>query len=227
MISAVSNHTRFGVHVLLSLLRRTKYIRTGLIAAIFVFVASPAWAIASAERDTYATALGRDLDGDGISENALIHQSGSTYKISIQFTSGRPRLHLTVYYTAGETGLTLQTSDVNDDRKADLVVTSATSVRPLAVWLNRGKARFQKVSSWTYGGLATHKGPVLRQRSPYNPEAALNSVTDSPAHTVKTAEALDISLDTENLGPSNSERVPSDSVLDRVTARGPPLSDMR
>src|SRR5262245_31336456 len=100
-----------------------KKICLAFIGALFILNALPAFATGS-PRLTYRTPLGRDLDGDGIAETATIRQSGSAYKITIQFTSGR-RLNLTVYQPHGETGLMLQTSDVNNDRKADLIITSA------------------------------------------------------------------------------------------------------
>ena len=221
---------RIGVPVLFLLrkLYRKTILGSGLVGAFFILNALPASATGSVERLTYHAALGRDLDGDGIAETATIRQSGTAYKITIQFTSGTPRLNLTVYQPEGETGLTLLTSDVNDDRKADLVITSGASARPVAIWLNRGKAKFQKVNSWIYSVLGKMRGPALRQKPPpYDPEAALNSPTDPPAQAVKLAQLFGTYQDTENLGPLNSERLRIDAVLRQVPARGPPASNPR
>ena len=202
-------------------LRWNKKVWLAFIGALFILNVLPAFATGSPQRLTYRAPLGRDLDGDGLAESATIRQSGSAYKITVQFTSGN-RLNLTLYQPHGETGLMVHASDVNDDHKADLVITSATSPRPVAVWLNRGKAKFQKVNSWIYSGLVKLKGPVLRQSHPYDPDAALNSPTDPPAQDVKLAQTVDIRLDTENLGPLNSERLCIDADLRQVPARGPP-----
>src|SRR5215467_245901 len=105
----------------------------------------------SEHRLSYLTRLDHDLDGDHIPETATIRQRGYLYQVNIHFTTGRPKLRLTTYITEGVAGLSFQTTDIDNDSQDDLVIISATSVRPIAIWLNQGKAIFKKVSSWSYG----------------------------------------------------------------------------
>ena len=131
-------------------LYRNKRVIT-LIAAIaaFLFGANSAFASEhhSERRILYHTRLEHDLDGDHIPETVTIRQRGYIYQVNIHFTTGRPKLHLTTYVTEGLAALSLQTRDINNDSKDDLVLTSATSIRPIAIWLNQGKSKFQKISS--------------------------------------------------------------------------------
>ena len=92
---------------------------------------------------SYKTKLGRDLDGDHIPETATIRQRGPLSG-HIHFTTGRPELRLK-YITNDIGGLTLEVADIDHDTRADLVINSATSLLPVAIWLNRGAARFQHV----------------------------------------------------------------------------------
>jgi hypothetical protein len=200
-----------------------KRLLSGLITALLLVLLTPNWVDASPDQVSHRTQLRRDLDGDRIPETVTIRQSGLIYRISIHFTSGRPKLHLTVYQSENEAGLTIQTSDVDNDRDLDVVVTSATSIRPVAVWLNRGKAKFQKASTWAYGGLGRYTGPTLHRRAVYQPDPALGSTTEPLAYTVKATQCLEIRLDVEDLGLWDSEQVPADSVPLEVPTRGPPL----
>ena len=202
---------------------RKKRVLGGLLTALFLVLACPNWAGASPERISQKTQPARDLDGDRLPEKITIQQCGLVYRISIHFTSGRPKLHLTVYQAGNEAGLTIQTSDVDNDRDLDVVVTSATSIRPVAVWLNRGKAKFQKASTWAYGGLGRYTGPTFRRRAVYQPDPALGSTTEPLAYTVKAAQCLEIRLGVEDLGLWDLEQAPADSVPLEVPTRGPPL----
>src|SRR5262249_16254267 len=128
---------------------------TGL-AALFVLLAGAVFASASPKKFapgfSYKTRLGRDLDGDHIPETATIKQRGSFYQVSIHFTTGRPKLRLRTYVTDDLAGLTVEIADVDHDTRADLVISSATSVWPVAIWLNHG-ADFQRVTKPSYGHL--------------------------------------------------------------------------
>jgi hypothetical protein len=200
-----------------------KKLLSGLMTALLFVLLSPAWADAFPAHHSHGTQLGRDLDGDRIPETVTIRQCGFAYRISIHFTSGRPKLHLTVYQAENEAGLTFQTSDVDNDRDLDVVVTSATSIRPIAVWLNHGKAKFQRASTWKYGGFVSYTGPTFRRRAVYQPDPVLGSTTEPLAYTVRAAQYLEIRFDAEGLGLWDSKQAPVDSVPLEVPTRGPPL----
>jgi hypothetical protein len=203
-------------------LHQNKKILISLFAALLLFLL-PNGAGASPAGISYRTSLGHDLDGDQIPETATIRRSRDLYKVSIHFTSGRPRLHLSIYQGENEAGLGFQTRDIDDDRDEDLVITSATSVRPIAVWLNSGKGKFKRVSSWAYGGLHKFRGPALKARAAYTPESDVIISTEPLAHAEKIAQHFDVGLNIELLRVWNWEQLPSDSCLQQVPARGPPL----
>src|SRR5438876_4612052 len=119
-------------------LHRTKVVLTRLFAVTFVFLL-PNWVAASPAGISYRISLGHDLDGDHIPETATIRQCGHIFQVNIHFTTGRPKLRLTTYLSEGVAGLTFEATDVNNDNKDDLVLVSATSFTPIAVWLNQGK----------------------------------------------------------------------------------------
>src|ERR1700741_2682838 len=127
--------------------RNTKFIYRLAGLSVFLFgtvagFASPKYAAPGGA--SYKTTLGIDLDGDHILETATIRQQGSFYQVSIHFSTGRPKLKLRTFVGDDVAGLTIDITDVNSDSEADLVISSATSIRPIAVWLNRGSANFQR-----------------------------------------------------------------------------------
>jgi hypothetical protein len=94
---------------------------------------------------SYSARLGRDLDGDRLPETATIRQNGQTYQVDIQFSTGRPKFHLTAFMPQGNAGLTVQVADIDADGDEELAIVSATSVQPLEVWLNQGHAQFERI----------------------------------------------------------------------------------
>jgi len=209
------------VSPLMLMLHRTKSVLTRLLFVAFVFLL-PNCLAASPVGISYRISLAHDLDGDHIPETARIRKSGEVYKICIRFSSGRPRLRLIVYQQDGA-GLSVQAIDVDDDRDEDIVLASATSLRPIAVWLNSGKAKFKKVSSWVYGGPHKFRGPALNRRAAQTPESDVINSTDPLAHAEKTIQQFDVGLTIELLRDGNREQLPGDSFLQQVPARGPPL----
>jgi hypothetical protein len=204
-------------------LQPNKRILVGLFAGLFILL-SPNWAEAAPKGVSYRATVGHDLDGDYIPETATVHQNRSVYQVSIHFTSGRPRLKLTVYRAEGEAGLSFEASDIDNDHKADLVITSATSLRPVAVWLNRGKAKFQKVRSWPYGRLGNYTGPSLNHhRAEYQPCPAVSNSSDLLVHPAKIGHCSHVEPDARHAGHSDPERRPSDLILQQISPRGPPL----
>jgi len=208
-------------------LHRNKNVITAL-AVLFVFLFG-ANAYASGVKAkahshlAYHSKLGQDLDGDHIPETATIRHCGYLYQVSIHFTTGRPKLRLTTYVTEGVAGLSLETADVNDDLKRDLVIISATSIRPVAVWLNQGRAKFLKVNSWHYGGIGRYTGPTYRSRRPYQPDESVgtDSVDPLPQATPVVHE-FGIDVATAVFCWQQLEMRPLDSLLLQVPPRGPP-----
>ena len=174
------------------------------------------------ERISYRTELAQDLDGDHKPETATIRQCGYLYQVNIHFTTGRPKLRLTTYVTEGVAGLSFQTSDINNDNKGDLVIISATSIRPVAVWLNQGRAKFQKVTPWYYGEVGKYTGPTLRHRSVAQPEPVGNIFVDPLPQATPPVESISLAHDAIALLSSQSDLHPFDSMLRQTPPRGPP-----
>jgi hypothetical protein len=173
-------------------------------------------------RLSYLTRLDHDLDGDHIPETATIRQRGYVYQVNIHFTTGRPKLRLTTYVTEGVAGLSLQTRDINNDSKDDLVITSATSIRPIAIWLNQGKSKFQKISSWAYlvGG---YTGPEYRRQT-CHPDPVGNVSIDPLPQTTFSANYFNPGHNCIALLYSEAQTLCLDSILRQVPPRGPPTA---
>jgi hypothetical protein len=209
---------------LLKLKRNTRAVAS--FPVLLVFLCSASFASTSpyysGQRISYRTQLGHDLDGDHIPETATIRLCGYIYQVSIHFTTGRPGLRLTTYVTEGVTGLSFQTTDVNDDSQGDLVIMSATSIRPVAVWLNQGKANFQRVSSWLYRGVGRYRGATFRHRGANEPEPVGNILFDPLPHATLAIQYFGPETAPVTLITVRPDQSPFDSVLWQVPPRGPP-----
>jgi hypothetical protein len=208
-------------------LRQSKRILTGL-AVLYVVLSAATWASASdgqnnTGRFSYRTQLKHDLDGDHIPETATIRQRGDLYQVNIHFTTGRPKLRLTTYLSAGTAGLSLQTIDENNDSVGEfLVIISATSLRPVAVWAKQGKD-FKRVSSWTYGSLARYRGLAVQHQRADAPDPI--GASPNPPLQAMPAERLFASAGgSAGSIHSQPEQVPFDSTLWQDPPRGPPSS---
>ena len=208
-------------------LHRNKIVITALaVLSVFLFGANAAYASHQKpdHRISYHTQLGQDLDGDHLPESATIRQCGYLYQVSIHFTTGRPKLRLTTYVNEGVAGLSFETTDVNNDSKGDLVIISATSIRPIAVWLNQGRAKFQKVSSWSYGGVGRYTGPSYRHRRTIQPEPVGNISLDPLPQATPAAGYFTFDDDSVALLSSQPEQRPFYSMLRQIPPRGPPAA---
>src|SRR5262245_52510483 len=174
MTSKFGAYSEFSL-LLLFRIRHCKAILAAL-TVLSVFLLSPSGAsaspVASGGHIHYHTQLNQDLDGDHKPETATIRQTGLQYRISLHFTTGRPKVHLTAYIRQGVAGLSFEARDVNNDSKEDLVITSATSVRPIAIWLNKGQARFQKTHASFVDALGHYTGPAYRIQTKTEPAPA-------------------------------------------------------
>ncbi len=192
--------------------------------SLILFFAGSAFANHRASTDRTSvlrTRFAIDLDGDHIPELATIRQCGNFYKVSIHFTTGRPRLTFTAYLTGEIAGLSLQTEDVNNDRIDDLVIVSATSLKPVAVWLNQGNGNFQRVHSAIYAGMSKSHGPVLGRKTQFQPELAVN-LSNPVSYAAEPADYSDPVMHNQALNPLPIEPLSSDLILRRIPARGPP-----
>jgi hypothetical protein len=89
-----------------------------------------------------------DLDGDHKPDSAVGTVSGTTFKLLIQLSSQRYHIALKADVSR-EIAVRLFVVDVDGDNHNDLVLTGL-SLRPIAVWLNRGGGKFQKATRWLY-----------------------------------------------------------------------------
>ena len=170
---------------------------------------------------SYKTTLGIDLDGDHIPETATIHQRGSFYQVSIHFSTGRPKLKLRTFVGDDVAGLTIEITDVNSDSEADLVVSSATSVRPIAVWLNRGSANFQRVNVRNYGPRGHFTGPRLR-KEPGKHTAPTGHLSNHRLIQAELGDSFSFSPGLQDLLPSQNHPSTYQFWLAEVAPRGPP-----
>jgi hypothetical protein len=204
---------------------RNKNVATALtVLFVFFFGATVAHAASRPEnhRLSYRFQLGDDLDGDRIPETATIRQCGHVYQVSIHFTTGRPKLRLTTYVTEGVAGLSFQTADVNNDSKGDLVIKSVTSPRPIGIWLNEGKARFERVNSWLYG-VGRHTGPEYQHPHTSQQEPVGNIFSDPLPHATAAVEYFSLE-DSPDLISFQPDQLPFDSASRQVLSRGPPAT---
>lgn len=173
---------------------------------------------------SYRADLGQDLDGDKKPETATIHQGEYVYQVNIHFTTGRPKLRLTTHVTQGLAGLSFQSTDINNDSKGDLVIISATSIRPVAVWVNEGRARFQKLAVLYYGGVGRYSGPSLNHRSADQPEPIGNDFVDPLPQVTPAFEYFSVTDNSAALHPLESDQHPFDTMLRQIPPRGPPAA---
>lgn len=209
----------------LALYRNKKF--TSALAVLSTFVLGTAVGVASPQRSplgvSYKTSLGLDLDGDHIPETATVRQHGSFYQVSIHFSTGRPKLRLRTYLGDDVGGLTLQVTDMNSDSEADIVLTSATSVRPVAVWLNHGNTNFRRVSARTYRLAFRYSGPRMKQQVRVQRDS-ISGVSNDKLSQAEPGVLLNTYTGLESVVLQESDPLTFDSWLAQVAWRGPPFS---
>jgi hypothetical protein len=207
-------------------LGRTKRILTLLAVVYAVLLSTATWVSAShrthySDDFSYRTRLKHDLDGDHIPETATVRERPHVYQVSIHFTTGRPKLRLTTYLTAGTAGLSLQTIDADNDSQGEfLVIISATSVRPVAVWANEGE-NFTQVNSWSYGGVGRYRGPTV-QHQPTEAPDPIGASPNPPLQATLASRLFTAVADSAVLIHSQTDQFPFDSIFWQDPSRGPP-----
>jgi hypothetical protein len=95
-----------------------------------------------------STSVTFDFDGDRRSDLAVGRTEGNTYRVEIRLTT-QPEKPLTAL-TSNALGISLLACDIDRDNDQDLVVSSPTSLYPLAVWLSDGNGHFEEGNRWLY-----------------------------------------------------------------------------
>jgi hypothetical protein len=192
--------------------------------ALFLFGTTSGYAHSKNDRQgiSYKTKLALDLDGDHIPETATVRQHGSVYQVNIHFTTGRPKLRLRTYVRTDIAGLTFAIADINNDARGDIVISSATSIWPVAVWVNVGGANFQRVNSPLYGPVGRYNGPRLKHRA----DQQITPVGYVSSHhpQAEVAESFSFFENLYNLAPSQSNQLLFEFTLAQIPPRGPPIT---
>jgi hypothetical protein len=160
-----------------------------------------------------------DFDGDSKTDTAVAKFCGSSYRIDIVLSSKRSRIRLTVP-VRHEVGLELIAYDVNHDNRIDLVLTGASRVKPIAVWLNMGNGSFERSSGLLGPFFGTDSSPRLLRGIVRSDVQALIP-TDDPADefTLETPPAFQLERGLTGYGEQSS---PTASAWGSASPRGPP-----
>ena len=184
-------------------------------ALLFAWLAS---ATAFAADQHVGSRLTWDFDGDQITDLAVGSVRGSTFTISVRFSTGLHRVvlkssvrgHVTPYLAA---------TDVDHDNDVDLILTGI-SLRPLAVWINEGEGRFNKSSGWFFPPLYPGGAGLI---SP-----AVSEGSSEPANTVYSPLFLPVALSIR-LSPPAAEHYLAPALVSfassrcgAIFSRGPP-----
>ncbi len=89
-----------------------------------------------------------DFDGDMKPDVVTGTVAGHGYVIHVNFTTSIPPASLTL--AGGMPGMRVVTQDVNHDDDPDIIVTSYTSLVPIAVFLGDGKGHYRLDNPWNY-----------------------------------------------------------------------------
>jgi hypothetical protein len=82
-----------------------------------------------------------DFDGDQKQDIAIARLSNNRYKIVVLLST---RSQVAILNPSEQlTGFTVHACDINNDSLQDIVVTNATAMHPLAVWLGDGRGSFE------------------------------------------------------------------------------------
>ena len=197
--------------------RLTKVLVCLIAALLFAWLPAPT---AFASDQHVRSRLTWDFDGDQIADLAVGSVQGSTFTISLRFSTGlhrvvlksRVRGHITPYLAA---------TDVDHDNDVDLVLTGI-SLRPLAVWINEGEGRFKKSSRWFFPPLYPGGAGLI---SP-----AVCEGSSEPANTVDSPLFLPVALSIRLSPPAEDHYLApalvsfASSPYGAIFSRGPPAA---
>jgi hypothetical protein len=95
-----------------------------------------------------------DFDGDHRSDLATGRREGQTYRVEIQFSSGRNPASIAL--PASNVEARILALDIDSDNDQDLVVISAATSFPAVVWLNSDGGHFEEGGRWWWVTLLTN-----------------------------------------------------------------------
>ncbi len=119
--------------------------------------------------------VGADFDGDMKPDTVVGTAAGRGYVLEIQFSTQIPSASL-VFEGLGP-GMRILSQDVNRDNDTDLIVTSCTSLIPIAVFLGDGKGHFQQDNPWNYVPVGLNS--PYQYNSPSSHEGQASNTTEN------------------------------------------------
>jgi hypothetical protein len=112
--------------------------------------------------------ISADFDGDNQPDLAVGHNGGWGFTVQVRFRRHLPEATLTCPVSGP--GIQIFSRDVDGDKDQDIIVASATSDIPLAIWLSDGKGHFRPTDPWAY--LPKQFGTPLRCQTGPSPECS-------------------------------------------------------
>lgn len=105
-----------------------------------------------------------DFDGDwkpdlAIIETASLHQTDANYSIHLQFSTAA---NISFLVSAPDGGIRVAARDINGDNLPDLIVSSVSDERIVAILVNHGHGVFSKAEPASFEGLARDPDVFLR-----------------------------------------------------------------
>jgi hypothetical protein len=164
-----------------------------------------------------------DFDGDQKPDVVVGTAVGQSYVLQIRFSTDAPATLLRL--SAGVPGMRILSRDVNQDNDEDLIVTSCTSLIPIAIFLGDGKGHFQPGNPWNYIPVGIDSSyrfdPTTGQTSP----AGNTEERRLPAGTLRGAVAELRLEDQPFVAPKTTDPSTIPGVFSRAP-RGPPASSI-
>ena len=169
--------------------------------------------------------LSGDFDGDRKADSAKAGRIGASYCIEVRLSTKRPRVRLSIPIR-NEIGLELFAYDINQDSHADLVLTSVSSPKPIAVWLNKGNGSFERASGTFAPFVAPNGGPAFRRGTARN-DAQAALPTDDPPPDAGLTENIAFALESTLIGRHAEQSPLPISDIGAAPPRGPPCNPLQ